>query len=56
MRKAGDDHPRVAGRQAHDPRDRGDDWGAVIFDHGTGVEGMVRAGCQLGGMRDAAHP
>jgi hypothetical protein len=35
-------------RQTHDPRDRGNDWGAILFDHETGVEGMVRDECQSG--------
>ena len=44
--KGGNDHPGVAGRQAHDPRDRSDEWGAGFFHHETGVEDMVRGGCQ----------
>ena len=46
--EGGNDDPRMTGRQAHGPRDRGDDKGAVTFDHGSGVEAMVCAGCQSG--------
>ena len=49
--EGGNDDPRMAGRQANDPHDRSDDWGAVVFDHGTGVKGMVRAERQWGMLR-----
>ena len=58
--KGGNDDPRMTGRQAHDPRDRGDEWGASFLTIETGVEGMVRDGCQSGGRGRASlgpgHP
>ena len=49
--EGGNDDPRMAGRQANDPHDRSDDWGTIVFDHGTGVKGMVRAERQWGMLR-----
>ena len=45
--KGGNDHPGVAGRQAHDPRDRGDEWGAVSFTMRPGWRTWFAAGVNL---------